>query len=114
MKYLRLSFFFVTMTIHLSVYSQEQLDLGGSNTLYDIANAYINSDNPSLPDSLKEPVNKEYERMFKLWGPRLFPHGDFSKVQQAHREYAISMNGMTAQSDLFGNHRWTRQEYGSA
>jgi len=53
-------------------------------------------------DSLKQDSNfvmtgfhKEPERAFKIWGPRLYPHGDFGVAASAYAEYYQNFNSAT-------------------
>ena len=65
----------------------QTVDYTKASNFYDVVKAYKLSPGASLPDSIKGAVNKEYERNFTIYGPRLFPHGDFSIASNAMHVY---------------------------
>lgn len=66
----------------------QNVDFQEAENIYDMMTIYGQTGNVYLPDSAKGAINKEIERTFKLWGPRLYPSGDFGVAQEAIKNVA--------------------------
>lgn len=57
---------------------------------------------------LRSGFNKEHERMFGLWVPRLYPHGDFSIAAEKIIDYAIDFNANASsyQPNTYSSYKW--------
>ncbi|MFN3916652.1 MAG: hypothetical protein ACK4K0_02820 [Flavobacteriales bacterium] len=52
----------------------------------------------TIPDSLKTGYHKEFDRNFRIWGPRLYPSGNFSVAANAIYNYTQEFLNTTKQS----------------
>jgi hypothetical protein len=85
--------FFTFILVSSNIYSQIT-DYSTANDFFDLVEDYYSSPAAALPDSLKGATNKEFERNFRIWGPRLFPDGDFSIASNAmHTYFSTFANG---------------------
>jgi hypothetical protein len=71
--------------------SQSLVDLTGSENLFDAVDIYMSSGALDRPDSLKSGADREIERCFQMWTPRLYPHGDFGIANAAIQQYRIDL-----------------------
>jgi hypothetical protein len=78
----------MTMT---TCHGQTQLDFSEANNLFDAVETYIASGALDKPDSLKSGADKEMERYFQIWTPRLYPHGDFGIANDAIQQYRLDL-----------------------
>jgi len=66
----------------------QYLSLPDSANFYDYLNAYYNSSGYNPNDTSEGGGKAQHERLVHIWGPRLYPHGDFSIANKAIIEYA--------------------------
>lgn len=87
MKTSRLIVVIASMVMACGVKAQT-IDFQGAENIYDMMAIYGQTGNAHLPDSTKGAINKEIERTFKLWAPRLYPTGEFGVAQEAIKNVA--------------------------
>jgi hypothetical protein len=99
----------VLLTCSFAESKSQNLDFQNVDNLYDMMQVYYQSENSALPDSLKGPVNKEFERTFKIWAPRLYPTGDFSVASNAIKEVALSAGSSSSCTNEYSNVTWAEK-----
>ncbi|MDP1614582.1 MAG: hypothetical protein Q8L68_02185 [Methylococcales bacterium] len=91
MKTVRIIFLTLVLSTALLVKSQNQ----PGNNLYEfMINYYRDNPYPAEGDTNKRSgFAKDYDRTFAIWGPRLYPHGNFKIAMDAFTIYNQEFSG---------------------
>lgn len=91
--------------ISLSSHCQDQ----SGNNLYEfMTNYYHDNPYPAPGDTTKRSgFAKEYDRTFMIWGPRLYPHGNFQIAMNAITEYNQDFFANNQSGQQFNDVQWS-------
>ncbi|MEI8202222.1 MAG: hypothetical protein WCH34_04370 [Bacteroidota bacterium] len=104
MKKIILISFFVFSILHAKT---QILPNEPSSNFYDFISKYYTLNPSMLNDTThKSGIQKEYDRLAKIWVPRLYPHGDCSIAANAIYNYANNFNNTAKTLNQYSNIHW--------